>query len=284
MEADRARVSVDQSLEEFRRAVAGADTEIDPARAALLMAKVEYPALNAERYLFRLDQLAQEARRAGLNRDPLCRLHRLREFLFEEVGFRGNAEEYFDPRNSFLNDVLDRKLGIPITLSLLMMEVGRRLGLDIRGIGLPGHFVVGLQVGECQLLLDPFHGGTLLTRDGAQDLVSRVLGRSVTLREEHFAPVTRRQLLGRMLANLKAIYWRRECWAKALPVMERLVALDPDAPEEMRDRGVVLINLGELAGGVADFERYLTRCPEAPDAKTIRDHLRRVRAALAALN
>jgi len=274
----------DPTLYEFRQAVVGPDAEIDLARAALLIARTEYPELNVERYLHRLDRLAQEARAGGIEGDPLRRLHRLREFLFEEAGFRGNAQEYFDPRNSFLNDVLDRKFGIPITLSLVLMEVGRRLRLDIRGIGLPAHFIVGAEINGCQVLLDPFHGGTLLTADGAQELVSRVLGRPVTLQEEHFTPVTKRQFLTRMLNNLKAIYWRKECWAKVLPMVERLLALEPDALGEIRDRGTVLVNLRELTRGIADWECYLSQHPEAPDAETVRHHLRRVRGALATLN
>jgi len=264
--------------------VAGSDAEIDLARAAFLIARTEYPHLNVERYVRRLERLAEEAQAGGVERDRLRRLHRLREFLFEEAGFRGNAHEYFDPRNSFLNDVLDRKLGIPITLSLVLIEVGRRLGLEIHGIGLPAHFIVGIHMDGCQVLLDPFHGGTLLTAEGAQELVSRVLGRPVTLQEEDFAPVTKRQLLTRMLANLKAVYWRTGRWARALSVAERLLVLEPDAPGEIRDRGVILANLGELRRAVTDWERYLGRYPGAPDAETVRHHLRQGRQALATLN
>ncbi len=284
MEAAQGKAPLDLSLEEFRQAVLGRDAEIDLARTALLIAKTEYPALDLERYLFWLDRLAAEAGARRLARDPLGRLHRLREFLFGEIGFRGNVKEYFDPRNSFLNDVLDRKLGIPITLSLVLMEVGRRLGLDIKGIGLPAHFIVGVEIEGDQVLLDPFHGGTLLTPDSAQEVVSRVLGRPVTLQEEHFAPVTKRQFLARVLRNLKAIYWRRGEWPKVLPVVERLLALEPDSPEEIRDRGVVLVHLGEFTRGIADWERYLNLCPHAPDAETVRSQLRRVRGALATLN
>ncbi len=262
----------------------GSDAEIDLAWGALLIAKTEYPDLNVERYLHRLDRLAQEATAGDVEGDPLRRFHRLREFLFEEAGFRGNAEEYLDPRNSFLNDVLDRKVGIPITLSLVLMEVGRRLGLEIQGIGLPAHFIVGIQIGRSQVLLDPFNGGTLLTADSAQELVSRVLGRRVTLQQEHFTPVSKRQFLTRMLNNLKAIYWRTERWAKVLPVVERLLALEPDASSEIRDRGVVLVKLGEVKRGIADWERYLSLYPQTSDAETVRQHLRRVRGALATLN
>ncbi|MBI2552901.1 MAG: tetratricopeptide repeat protein [Candidatus Rokubacteria bacterium] len=217
--------------------------------------------------------------------DPLRRLHRLREFLFEEQGFRGNSEEYYDPRNSFLNDVLDRRLGIPITLSLVLIEVGRRLGLTINGIGLPAHFIVGFRAEEgCRVLLDAFNGGALLTPEGCQEVVSRALGRPVTLQEEHFAPVTKRQFLARVLNNLKVVYFKQEAWDKALKVSQRLLVLDPDNPCEIRDRGVVHANLGDLQRAAADWETYLRSNPESPDAEAVRSRLRRVRQALAALN
>lgn len=216
--------------------------------------------------------------------DPLRRLHRLREFLFEEQGFRGNVEDYYDPRNSFFNDVLDRRLGIPITLSLLFVEVGRRLGLAIDGIGLPGHFIVGFDAGECRVLLDPFDGGAVLTPEGCQRLVARALGRTVRLQDQHFAVVTKRQFLIRMLDNLKGIYFKREAWDKALWVCDRLVVLDPENSCEVRDRGVALVSMGELPRAAADWESYLRHRPEAPDAESVRARLRRVRQALAALN
>ena len=235
-------------------------------------------------YLRRLDDLAGDTRAVGWERDPLRRLHRLREFLFEEEGFRGNSEEYHDPRNSFLNDVLDRRLGIPITLSLVLIEIGRRLGLTIYGIGLPAHFIVGFRAEGCRMLLDPFNGGAILTPEGCQEVVSRALGRPVTLQEEHFAPVTKRQFLTRMLNNLKAIYFKQEAWDKALQVSQRLLLLDPDNPGEIRDRGVVHANLGDLQRAAADWETYLRGNSESPDATAVRSRLRRVRQALAILN
>ncbi|MBI4590936.1 MAG: tetratricopeptide repeat protein [Candidatus Rokubacteria bacterium] len=245
---------------------------------------MEYPELEIREYLDRLDRLAAQTKAAGWERDPLRRLHRLREFLFEEQGFRGNAEPYYDPRNSFLNDVLDRRLGIPITLSLVLIEVGRRLGLAIHGIGLPAHFIVGFQTQDGCVLLDPFSGGAMLTPEACQEVVSRALGRPVELQDQHFVPVTKRQFLVRMLNNLKAIYFQQEAWDKALGVVERLVLLDPENSCETRDRGVVLLKLGELRRAAQDWETYLGQRPEAPDAESVRSRLRRVRQALAALN
>ncbi len=274
---------MDAALRAFARALRAPDSQIDLARAALLIAEIEHPSLRIDEYLGALDRLAagSGARRVE---DPLHRLHRLREYLFEEEGFRGNAEAYDDPWNSCLNDVLDRRLGIPITLSLVLIEVGRRVGLEIAGIGLPGHFVVSALVGGEAVLLDPFNGGTMLTRDSCAKLVAGALGRRVRLRAEHLAPVTKRQLLIRMLSNLKAIYWRQEEWTKALAVVERLLVADETSLADVRDRGTVLTKLGDYARGLADWERYLTECPQAPDAPALRGQLRRARMALAALN
>jgi regulator of sirC expression with transglutaminase-like and TPR domain len=272
-------------LGELAMAVQRPESEIDLAAAALLIARAEYPDLDVQAYLQRLDRLAAAAGAGGLRQDALGRLHRVREFLFEEQGFHGNTEEYYDPRNSFLNEVLDRRLGIPITLSLVLIEVGRRLGLTIHGIGLPAHFIVGFQTAEgCRVLLDPFNGGAVITPEGCQALVSRAMRRPVTLQEGHFAAVSKREFLIRTLNNLKAIYFKQEAWDKALRVCRRLLLLDPDNPCEVRDRGVVHANLGDLRRAAVDWETYLQSNPESPDAEAVRSRLRRVRQALATLN
>ena len=203
------------------------EPEIDLARGALCIARIEHPDLIVEHALKQLDELASRSGAAGLG-DELRILHRLREFLFAEEGFRGNADDYYDPRNSCLNDVLDRRLGIPITLALVTMEVGARVGLRIQGIGLPGHFVVGARVDTDSVLLDPFNGGAVLTIDGAHKVVARAVGRSVKLTEASFLPCSRRQILARMLNNLKAIYVSRREWTKALETIECLLAVDAD--------------------------------------------------------
>jgi regulator of sirC expression with transglutaminase-like and TPR domain len=212
------------------------------------------------------------------------RLHGLREYLFEEQGFKGNRSDYFDPRNSFLSDVLDRRVGIPISLSLVLIEVGRRLDLPMEGIGLPGHFITGVRLDDAPILLDPFHGGAILTPEACRELVSKALGKRVRLTEASFAPVGNRQFLARMLANLKGIYWRAEQWEKAVQVSDRLIVLDPKAGTERRDRGVALAKAGQYQQGLADWERYLTEFPDAPDNAEMRGHLRRVRQKLAELN
>jgi regulator of sirC expression with transglutaminase-like and TPR domain len=274
----------DPSLVAFRAEVSRPEADIDLGRAALAIARVEHGTVDTPRYLDRLAQLARGADRGGRPDDPLCRLHRLREHLFEDVGFRGNAEDYYDPRNSLFNDVLDRRLGIPITLSLVLIEVARRVGLRVEGIGLPGHFIAGVRLGGEQVLLDPFNGGAVLTTEACQDLVARAVGRPVELGPEHFAAVRPRQLLARMLANLKGAYWRLGRWQQVVRVIDHLLALDPGAGGEWRDRGVAWSRLGELGRGLADWERYLTEFPGAPDHRQVRDELTRVRRELARLN
>jgi regulator of sirC expression with transglutaminase-like and TPR domain len=274
----------DPSLAEFAATVEGPDGRIRLARAALLIAAAEQPGLDVDKYVARLDDLADTALAARRAADALSRLHRLREFLFEELGFAGDRSDYFDPRNSHLNEVLDRRLGIPITLSLVFIEVGRRLGLQMEGIGLPGHFITGARIAGEQVLLDPFNRGAVLTVEACGQVVRQALGRPVRLLPEHFAPVDNRQFLTRMLANLKGVYWRQEAWDKVVRVIDRMLALNPAAAGERRDRGAAWSNMGRLERGVADWERYLTEFPDAADHEQVRGQLRRVRQKLAQLN
>ena len=246
--------------------------EVDLGLGALLIAQIEHPELDPMAEIARLDALA---RRAGAGD-----VHRLRRFLFEDQGFLGNADDYYDPRNSCLNDVLDRHLGIPITLSVLAMEIGRRMGVDVVGVGLPGHFMAAAD----GVLFDPFNGGAVVSRAEAGEVVARVLGRPVPLEEGHFAPVSRIHILIRMLANLRSVYVEREAWAKARGVMERLMLLDPDSHGHVRDYGTVLMKQGDFARGAAQWERYLALHPTARDAARVKTQLTEIRRAIASLN
>ena len=274
---------MDSAAQAFAELVRGAEPEIDLAGGALMIAAIEHPGLDPIPYLRRLDELVAGSGATAVG-DPLKALHRLREFLFDEEGFRGNAQDYYDPRNSCLNEVLDRRLGIPITLAVLTMEVGRRAGLRIVGVGLPGHFVVRADIGSEPVLLDPFDAGAVLTHERAAALVAKATGRRIRLTAEHFTPVTKRQILTRMLMNLRSIYCQGGAWSKALAVFDRLLVLDEASTGHVRDRGSVLVKLGQLRQGLADWERYLSTRPEAADADTVRQQLRRVRQQLASLN
>lgn len=270
-------------LAAFQQLAAGDERHVDLGRAALAIARIEHPHLRVEHELARLDDLAvrSAAAKAG---DPQATLDRLRAFLFEDEGFRGNADEYYDPRNSCLNDVLDRKLGIPITLSVLTIEVGRRVGICVDGVGLPGHFIVSATLGGRRIFLDPFNRGAVLTPAQAEEVASRAVGRPVKLGEGHWAPCAKRQILVRMLRNLKGVYARNEDWVRALAVVDRLLVLDADSPVHLRDRGSVLVRLSRLHEGADAWDHYLRRFPNAPDADTFREQLRKVRQKLGSLN
>jgi regulator of sirC expression with transglutaminase-like and TPR domain len=274
---------MDAALRAWAELVSVPEPEIDLTLGTLALARVEYPDLDVEHHV---KHVAELAARSGTSRldDPLRALHRLREFLFEEEGFRGNADDYYDPANSCLNQVLQRKLGIPITLSVVMMEVARRIGLCVEGVGLPGHFIVSATVGTDRVLLDPFDGGAILTQETAADVVARAVGRPVTLTAGHFTPATKRQILGRMMLNLKSAYLRREAWGKALAIVEHLLVLDAGASVFVRDRGSLRVKLGDLLRGAADWERYLAAHPQASDGDEIKRELRRVRQRLAMLS
>ncbi len=267
----------------FQELARADEQRLDLGRAALAIARIEHPTLSVEREIARLDALAARSKTATAG-DPQTALERLLVFLFEEEGFRGNAEEYYDPRNSCLNDVLDRKLGIPITLSIVMMEVGRRVGIEVEGVSLPGHFIVSATLGARRIFLDPFNGGAVLTPAQAADVVSKAVGRPVKLAEAHWAPCAKRQILVRMLRNLKGIYARREDWPRALAVVDRLLVLDAESPVHQRDRGTVLVRMRRLHEGAAAWERYLTRFPSVQDAEAFRDELRKVRQKIGSLN
>ncbi len=274
---------MDDALRELGDLIRSPEPALDLARGALLIARIEHPSLDVSRELARLDALAARSGASALG-EPRARLDRLRRFLFEEERFRGNADDYYDPRNSCLNDVLDRKLGIPIALSVLTMEVGWRVGQSIEGVGLPGHFVVRAEVNGASILLDPFNGGAVMSVESAAEVAARAVGRPVQLVDAHFAAVSKLQILTRMLMNLKAIYVRAEAWEKALAVIDRLLIVDGGTRRHRRDRGAVLVKLGRLHAAAEEWDGYLSRYPNGEDAVELRQQLRGVRQTLASLN
>jgi regulator of sirC expression with transglutaminase-like and TPR domain len=268
----------------FAAAVNRSDGTVDLATSALLIARLEYPALEPKPYLRRLDDMARTIHsRLDEGADPQTRLAALCVYLFEEEGFRGNNEEYYDPRNSFLNDVLDRRVGIPITLSTVFIEVGQRTGLEVSGVGLPGHFIVRVHDDQGDVLVDPFHGGALLTEDDCQKRLDRISGGKMKLRAQHLAPCSRRQMLARMLSNLKGIYVKSGDHLRAIGVMDLLLSVTAD-PEQVRDRGLLYASLDCYALAAADLASYLERTPSAGDSDTVRGTLEEMRARAARVN
>jgi regulator of sirC expression with transglutaminase-like and TPR domain len=262
-----------------------AGTELPLAEGALLIAAEEYPSLDAARYLALLDALAQEVR--GLvspGGDPATRIRGLCEGLFKNLGFRGNAEEYDDPRNSFLNDVLDRRRGIPISLAVVTLEVGWRLHLPLYGVGMPGHFLVGCEAPGEPLYVDAFHG-TMLTTSGCEHLFRRMMAGGASFREEYLAPTPARYILVRMLRNLKRIYQQREDLGRAAAAIERILLLAPDLAGDVRDLGLIHYRQGMLVEARELLERYLRSAPgDAADRRTTEGYLAQIRGLLGRLN
>lgn len=245
--------------------------DFDLAHAALLIAEEEYPQLRPEPYLQRLDLYAEMVtdRLANETAPPLL-LGEISKLLFAEENFRGNGEAYYDPRNSFLNDVLDRKLGIPLTLSLVYLEIGWRLGLPIEGVNFPGHFLVRYEGEAVRLLVDPFQEGQIRFEDEAQDLLDRVYGGTVQLQDAYLRPAPKRDILVRLLSNLKTIYLNARDDERALSTVERILLIRPDSPEEVRDLGMVFARRGLAEEAIEQLERYLALAPDATDAQRIR--------------
>lgn len=243
---------------------------IDLAKAALLLAQDEYPALNPTPYL---DQIASLARRVteriSVGRDPIAIVSALNSVLFEEEDFKGNSEEYYDPRNSFLNEVLDRRVGIPITLSILYLEVARRADIPMAGIGLPGHFIVGLMSPGRTLYVDPFHQGQMMTVKECAARVAKIFDGQMPFTPEHLDPVDTRGILFRLLTNLKNIYMESRSFAKGHAVIDKMVLLAPHEWAQVRDRGLIRYHLKHYQPALADLELYLQNEPEAPDRADI---------------
>jgi regulator of sirC expression with transglutaminase-like and TPR domain len=256
---------------------------LDVAEVALQLARDEFPNLDVEAYLSELDAMAHEAR-AYMRGDLHARVAGLSRYLFHEMGFRGNAQDYYDPRNSYLNLVLDRRTGIPITLSAVVMAVGERAGLEIQGVGLPGHFVVKA-VGEGQeVLFDPFHGGRRLTASDCELLVQQITGRPFEATAASLSGIPLALLVQRLLNNLKAIYLRADDFTRGTRVLERLRQLDPDDPALRRDLGVCFAQLGHEGKAVDHLEAYLGAAPQAADAEAVGRLLRKTRHVLAQWN
>ncbi len=254
----------------FVEAVDRADDQVELARAALLVACEEYPQLPVEPYLARLDELAEMVRdRLDNETAPLVVLQELLQTLFVRVGLQGNRASYYDPRNSFLNDVLDRKRGIPLTLGILTLEVGWRLGLPLAGVNFPGHFLVRFEGEGLRLLVDPFDGGRTLFEDEAQSLLDRAYGGMVRVRPEFLRTARRRDMLVRLLTNLKGIYLNVQDAPRALAAVERILVIHPMAQSEIRDRGTLLARMGRTEEAIEQLEWYLGTAPDASDAERI---------------
>jgi regulator of sirC expression with transglutaminase-like and TPR domain len=276
------------AAQRWKEIVAGPEEEIDLAEAALLIAAHEYPGLDVFAYLRRLHDLGTELkRRLRPDIGPTDRVVVLNRYLFDELGFRGNTQDYYDPRNSFLNDVLDRRLGIPITLSIIYVEIGRRLGLALHGVAFPGHFLVKCPARDGIIVLDPYERGASLGLEDLQQRLRALRGGTAPppdMARHMLAAAGKKDVLARMLRNLKSIYLERRDPARALAAADRIIALEPRAAEEYRDRAALYLELECHRAALSDFRNYLMLKPDADDAASVHGRVVELQQIAARLN
>lgn len=255
----------------FYQEIQQLDEHIDLAKAALYIAQEEYPDLDPEEYLNALDTMAVELQeRLPDSRYPLRVIQCINQYLYDDLRFSGNKIDYYDPRNSFLNDVIDRRLGIPITLALVYLEVSRRIDFPMMGVGMPGHFLIRPDISDVEMFVDAFDRGNVIFSQDCQERLSDMFQQPVTLKPEFLAPVNNRQFLARMLTNLKFIYLKQQNLAKTLAAVDRILLLFPDVSLELRDRGLIYYQLGHYPQAADDLQTYLAKVPNAEDAIVIR--------------
>jgi len=277
----------------FAELLARDEAEIDLARACLLIAADAYPGLDVDGYLGEIERFAARLRgRLPAGSGAEDRVVALNRFLFDDLGFSGNAGNYYDPRNSYLNEVLDRRTGIPITLSVLYLEIGQRIALDLQGVSFPGHFLVRLRMRGAILVLDPFSGGEALSEADLRERLRRVIPEGaagdVPVHElpldQFLEPAGKRQILARLLRNLKGIYREADRPQRLLQVLNRMLVVAPDAHGDLRERGLLYQRLECYRAALKDLQDYTALEPEATDADEVRAKLMELSAQCARLN
>jgi regulator of sirC expression with transglutaminase-like and TPR domain len=281
------------ALQPFAELISREDARIDLSRACLLIAQDAYPDLDVERYIGEIERMATRLRaRLAPTAAGEDRVVALNQLLYEELGYWGNTEDYYDPRNSYLNEVIDRRTGMPITMSILYMDLGRRIGLPVEGVSFPGHFLVRVRLRGGMLVLDPFSGGAPQSEDELRGRVKRVIPDGVAddlpaselPLDQFLEPATNRQILARVLRNLKGIYRKANKPERMLDVLNRMLLVTPDASAELRDRGYVYQRLECYRAAFKDLTDYAEREPDAPDLDEVRSKLMELSALCARLN
>jgi len=271
--------------ESFCRQISLPDNNVDLLRAALLIGADEYPDLDVAHHVATLDAWAQEiGRRVAPGMDEQIQIRQLNKFLFRELGFSGNTGEYYDPRNSYINEVLERRRGIPISLSVVYMELGRRLGLDLVGVSFPGHFLVKLPYGGGEVVIDPYNGGISLSAEDLTDRLQGVFDVAIESPAPFLAPASNKHILIRMLANLKGIYQQQGKAAKIIPIITKILLVDPDRVSEYRDRGLMFNALECYNAALKDFQYYLHHAPDDEDTGDVRQLVFRLQEHHSRLN
>ncbi len=282
-----------EAPDRFAELMARDEAEIDLARACLMIAEDAYPGLDIEGYLGEIERFAVRLRgRLPPGESAEERVVALNRFLFDDLGFSGNADHYYDPRNSYLNEVLDRRTGIPITLSVLYMEIGRRIGLTLEGVSFPGHFLVRLPMRGAMLVLDPFSGGEALSEADLRERLQRVIPEGATggvpvaelPLDSFLEPASKRQILARLLRNLKGIYLGADRPQRLLDVLNRTLVVTPEAHGELRERGMLYQRMEAYRAALKDLQDYTALEPGAPDIEDVRALVVELSARCARLN
>lgn len=280
----------------FAALLAGDDEAIDLVQAALLIASTQYPDLDMAYYTAQLDSLAQRVRTAlalpAPNLQPalpegieiLRVIEAMNKILFEEEQFRGNRDDYHNPNNSLLNKVLEEHAGIPVTLSLIYAEVGKRVGIQIDGIGVPYHFLVRCQSPQGFIYIDPYEGGRQMSERGCRERIRQIAQHRIRFHSQWLEPFTRRHWLMRILNNLKRIYINQDDYDRALTICDLLILLNPRTAEEWRDRGLIRLQLKHYSRAIKDLKAYTELAPEASDRYEILNYIKTARQMLAMLN
>jgi regulator of sirC expression with transglutaminase-like and TPR domain len=262
----------------FKQEIEQTNSKIDLAKASLFIAQEEYPELDPYKYINTLDIMGEEVqKRLARSPYPLTIIKTINQYFFEELNFQGNTNDYYDPCNSFLNDVIDRKTGIPITLSIVYLEIAKRINFPMVGIGMPGHFLIRPDFEGSGIFVDVFNRGEILFEQDCEERLKQIYQQPVKLEAHFLAPASKRQILVRMLTNLKFIYLERQELLKALAVVERILLLVPDNPREWRDEGLLYYQLGEWRKATVSLNMYLIRFPDTEDASTIRNLLEKIK-------
>ncbi|MDX2096574.1 MAG: tetratricopeptide repeat protein [Leptolyngbyaceae cyanobacterium bins.59] len=272
-----------EARQQFKAAIDRPDCDINLAEAALCIALEEYPFLPVTDYLQQIDRMAEVVRvQLPAEKYPLRIIQTINRYLYQEQKFVGNTESYYDPRNSFLNDVLDRKTGIPITLALVYLEIARRIDFPMVGINMPGHFVIKPEIEDMDVYVDAFHEGQILFPEDCRDRLTAIYGQTLEISQipSLLEKISSRRFLARMLTNLKYIYLNQGVFTKALAVVERLLLLFPDNLTEVRDRGILYYQLGQSPEAIRDLETYLLQLPQAEDALPLQQLLDRLKNTL----
>ena len=258
--------------------------QINLAKGALLIAKDTYANLDIEAYLQRLNQMAEELQsQIGEKADTGEQINQLNHYLFEAQGFAGSSQEnYYDARNSYLNEVLERKIGIPITLSVVYLEIGKRIGLPLVGVGFPGHFIVKHR--DLEIVIDPFEKGQILSDEDLSERLAQIFREPVPMHPRFLQAVTNKEILARMLRNLRQVHFREGAYEKAVKTAEQITWLAPQSAQDYRDLGYLYYQVNAYGKSLAAFNTYLHLSDDPPDHEEISRNIRVLAQQIAKLN